>query len=838
MNMMKWTLLAISIVTMALFVGATSAKTVLNDEPLDDVRLFFQSDTNAGEYNLTTHGPGAGDGGTIGVSSGETATRDYQLNKTLQYDLEAIGKDLGGPRGFHARIVLSCSGVGGTTEAKVGVLELRGTNETLVGESAWETAQTDWDIPFVETEWTSYTFRAGSLIIFRISVTTDAFLGGSCSVDNAGDYFLNLTASPVKNRVVLSIWDHTEVENQTEEFYPNLPPDIRFMNITGNIENAFGSYDISNVTIDIDRIGGSPGSILDDQVARHANNYKTDEQYKYHYQWWWNPKDITASDPTSGSDGYNIVITFMNDFGHKFRMTNLTWHFDMLEYGVMLRFWDSSEEVWLRTVESTGEVNASVDVEFYVFNTGLTEETVMLEAINPKPGENWTVELDDDEFILAAGEDTVITASVGIPNIDPGKWVNIELDAIVDEDPDASDAVFFKMIALGVIDFDFYLTDGNYSRRVGRSETATFPFTLKNTGNDELDFDYTSQPETAPNGWTIQFVDEPPIEAVDAGETVTFQFRVTAPSDDTGVDKNPKFEISAWPVGHMDIEQYHNIEVILDTYTLIEEISSMEETCTVEDTTPHFVYREADFTLTLYNGESEEEDCEVSIDYDQSEIDLADWDVTFNPSGGTVTIGSEQKADVAVELTPEDDFAPGEYDVFIKASIPGKKTETQVVKVIVEEYVDASFELTSSDNFKDVEEGDNVQIVFTLENNGNLEDGFLVIVSGIDSKWDVKINDVTGTQRTILVESLGSSTVSIDLVPPEEAQGDDVTVTVHVESTSDSGVSEDFSVRISVEEEPTDPTDVMSDMAPLIVIVIVFAGFYAFYRKKTAKKVE
>ncbi|HID73623.1 MAG TPA: hypothetical protein EYP43_01080, partial [Thermoplasmata archaeon] len=388
---MRWTVLTITLLAMTMFVVGLTQAAVSNDEPYDDIRLYFHSDgsDSVGQYNMSTWGPGSGDAGNINVGSGAEETRDYILNKSLQYDLVVIGKDLGGARGFRAIIIIDCDDIepGDNTDAQVSVLEKRGTNETLVAESTRASHQTTWDIPFVESGMKRYTFRAGSEIIFRITVRSSATLGGTCSVGTNGDYYLNLTCSPVELRFNVNTYDYTDDGDHTgtgvDVFQVNLPYDIQYMNISGEVRNAFGSYDVQEVNLTLERIGTDPAVIFKDRTTIHLNSYLDDGVYRFFDQWFW-PSNITPTDPKSGSEGYRLTMSFRNRDNVTFTNTNNSVHLDFLQYAVYMRFWDPVDQMWKEQIARTGEANSTLDVEVTVYNTGTDEETVNLDASNFK----------------------------------------------------------------------------------------------------------------------------------------------------------------------------------------------------------------------------------------------------------------------------------------------------------------------------------------------------------------------------------------------------------------------------------------------------------------------
>ncbi len=831
---MKTLVLMIAVLATIFVIGSVAAQTVENDDTTP-IRLYFHSDGSDTQYNMSSMGPGSGDGTQIQADD----VRDYVLNQTLKFDLFVIGDDLGGgQKGFKVNLEVDCdSTLGGDTEAQLQIVNE--SDDSIVAESAWLSSQTNWSVPFVDGGIDNYTFVMDSQIIVRIKVRTDDAIAGWANIDTIGDYYLQVICSPIELRMSAELYDYSshkwwlsppemeEVSEEEDEFQPNIPSNLRFMNVTGEVRSAFGSYDVRHVTLSLFEGNGEGTEIVMDELTVHENEYQGSDIYKFYHIWWWNIKDIVATDTANNADDYRWYPTYTNPDGIEFRSIYGSATFDMLEYAVFMEFQDGNQ-----TTYTTGELGNETSVHFTVHNTGMSNEQIDLEANSIK---DWNITLDKTTFSLSEGGSTEVTATIEIPgDASVHDTDTAQVEATIDENLAFRETVNIEIEATGSIKFEFINT-GNLSETVGPGETATYGFRVTNEGSEPESFDLRN--DALDSGWTITYDPSSSKDELDDGSSWEVDVKIKAPSQVTASTVLvEEINIYAWPEGRSDLEQRLLTTTTLQDYDIIQDITPETGISEVEETDPDFEYSQVTFDIEAYNGEVETVEASFEIDYDASNIDGSEW-LIIEPDDADIE--ADETEIFTYLFTPMKDIEPGSYHVeFIVLFDDDGKSESGDLFIEVEEYIEIAAVTVSEDSVK-VDAEDRVTFQFDLVNNGNADDVFEVRISGVDSEWDVWIDGVSSATNTkdIDLDQGDEKTVTIEFVSPEQAEGETFDITVTVQSENDPSYEESLSFTIKVEEKSDDPTgpEILERMLPLIALVFVLIIIFAMFKRKSRK---
>jgi len=829
---MKTLVLMIAVLAALLVIGGAAAITVENDDTIG-VKIYLHSDGDQIQYNMSTMGPGTGAGTSINAGS----TRDYLLNQSLHYNLFTVGDDLGGgDKGYRARLGVDSQQTTGDTEAMLQVID--GSNDYVVAQSGWIADQTDWLIPFNRSSRTNYTFNESSSIILRISVRTDDPVYGYSNIETDGDYYLNITCTPIALRLETDIYDHTvhnwlnerdELGDPANQFHPNIPDQLRFMNITGTVRSAFGSYDVRNVTLTMYEDNGGGEIVFQDQITVHENTYRNNlDTYKFYYLWWWNIKNIKSTELDTDADNYRIYPSYNNPSGVKFKSDYNSPTFDMLEYAVYMRFDD-----WNQTTSIKGTVNSSVQLGFRVYNSGMSSETILLEARSIL---DWNVTLDKTSFSLPDGDSTNVTATIEVPgDASPPDTDTVQVEARLDEAPAFSGTINFDVEAdLGVQWTFTNVTSLEKSVRPGN--TIEYGFKIQNIGSERETFNLRH--DTPPTGWSLTYHPSRDAE-LEGGTGTTITIRIKAPATITASTvRDPTIYIYAQPEGMNEHERKYLTTTHLDDYNIIQEIVPETATCEVLSYDDEFEYSPATFAIEIFNGEDDDVDVTFQILWaGDTTIDSGEWTID-QPNDFDLDGGGEKT--IEYSFTPESDIEPNTYEVeFIVLFNEGNtKSESASLLIDVEEYVEIVADKVG-DASVTVKKDQKVTFQFDLMNSGNKEDTFEIRVSGVDSEWDVWIDGVSSATNTkdIVLEVGEEKTIDIELVPPKKASGEEFVITVNIKSANDQSAEQTLSYTIDVKEESDDPSgeEILERMLPLIALVVVLIIMFAVFKRKSKR---
>jgi uncharacterized membrane protein len=341
------------------------------------------------------------------------------------------------------------------------------------------------------------------------------------------------------------------------------------MNITGYVIDVFGSYNVRRVLISI--YDGDDTAVIRNSLAIHQNSYNNPDMYRYYLNWTWIP-NITASSPDNTNDDYHVIPLYVTAGDTRIVKTKGVPNFDMLPYAVFLMFEGQLREIDLQT----GEVDSKIYLNITVYNTGLDEETVYLASASF----NWDVEVENDAFILPAGQDTEIMVTVTIPDTaEEGDDDTIEIEATLDDDdPDWKDSIKFDVEAIGKIDFKFE-RKSNRSYTIEPGEAAEYWFEVTNLGSDTMEF-IIENDETPDTGWVIEY---DPGKSVVLNDGIMIQINVSigfpgtpGPSTETVQD----IMIRAWPKDHYEMNKFSETSTILKTYDILQSITSNPDPAT------------------------------------------------------------------------------------------------------------------------------------------------------------------------------------------------------------------------------------------------------------------
>lgn len=220
------------------------------------------------------------------------------------------------------------------------------------------------------------------------------------------------------------------------------------------------------------------------------------------------------------------------------------------------------------------------------------------------------------------------------------------------------------------------------------------------------------------------------------------------------------------------------------------------------------------YDLEIYNRTAEEQHYSLRANAPRG------WNVEFETDGKkvtSITVDSNQREQMAVEITPSEEVKQGEYEIPIMASSGSTEAEVNLEAVVTGKY---EMELTTPDGrlSSDITPGGDKVIELEVKNTGTSSLKDISLSSNTPPEWNVEFEPANITS----LEPGESATVKARVTASDNAIAGDYVVEMSAGSPE---ISSDASFRISVK------TSMLWGWVGVLMIGVVIAGMIFLVRK-------
>jgi uncharacterized membrane protein len=168
--------------------------------------------------------------------------------------------------------------------------------------------------------------------------------------------------------------------------------------------------------------------------------------------------------------------------------------------------------------------------------------------------------------------------------------------------------------------------------------------------------------------------------------------------------------------------------------------------------------------------------------------DLAGWNITCDPTA-IIDLAAFQGTGIEVLVEVPQSTLADNYTVTIKATLASDGTSKEIDLTVVV-LPDFKFDLTSDVTQADAEPPTTVAFEITITNNGNIEDVYDLVLTGLPETWNTEMNGF------VVVSPYGFATVTLEvMIEDEKTLGGLYNITVKAVSR---GSNESKEVKVSV----------------------------------------
>lgn len=220
------------------------------------------------------------------------------------------------------------------------------------------------------------------------------------------------------------------------------------------------------------------------------------------------------------------------------------------------------------------------------------------------------------------------------------------------------------------------------------------------------------------------------------------------------------------------------------------------------------------YDLEIYNRTAEEQHYSLRANAPRG------WNVEFETDGKkvtSITVDSNQREQMAVEITPSEEVKQGKYEIPIMASSGSTEAEVNLEAVVTGTY---EMELTTPDGrlSSDITPGGDKVIELEVKNTGTSSLTDISLSSNTPPEWNVEFEPANITS----LEPGESATVKARVTASDNAIAGDYVVEMSAGSPE---ISSDASFRISVK------TSMLWGWVGVLMIGVVIAGMIFLVRK-------
>jgi uncharacterized membrane protein len=792
-------------------ISATSRETDPND-----IKLYFHRDNllDTSEPTSQTSAP---------HSFSVNSDIEFRLSPALFSNLNTIGRaKVGTQDALWLDVTIDYTILTGSVTLNINVIEEKSSSSssTIASNSfAFDGSSTEdtFLIPFTGSK-TDHTFSAGSVIKVNFSATVPTGASFRMSYDSANSPhgFIYLTSYQIGAMSLGAFHD----DGTSGDFEPNAR-DHRVISFQGEVEDAFGGYDINMVTLDVPTLSQFPSGA---SATINAVNEKAHYIYNWSYPYGLPPGQ------------YQVDATIQDNSGNTFSDSTT---FTISSYGVHLHIVEP---------EKSNEKGKTVVFDLEVTNVGGASDTITLSA---SPSVSWPTQFSENSVSVGPNATRDVTLTVSIPNnADDNQHNTITVTATSNGDASkkmSTDAIATAMPASG---FSFELLSDT-PQEIEDGNTATYNFRLQNIGSNPETYVITIDDNPAP-GWQVNLEGGDSVppgtsyirreSSLGKGGQLNLVLTVTAsgPStttEDVIVSAAPKNDTGKAVSITTTTKLFKEGELELSL-----ESQSIQTSEVIDASASVPSYEGLTYTVNVYNSGPE-----VAVSFDVTLPTLAsNWEVT-QPSD--ITVDEDSDKSVSFTVTPSSDAQANEGDGY---TITFRATPTdgssKSVKISVKAMVMQFYKIDVDMETKGSVSGDNQKVDYdiSIQNKGNGIDVVSIIVS--ENEWDYQWSSVPLSAEmlgNLLKVSIGpgaTTTVTLTFTSPDNTRnGDEDSAIVIVRSTNfqttDDSTYKKFPITNKVEKSGGEAfMDAISDLWIPIVLVIAVIIIAAFIKIKLKEK--
>ena len=712
-----------------------SFSTRQSDDDLEEVKVYFHRDNTMDTLYNDTIAPRV-----LPLNDGDEV--EFTLNPELKRDLKVKGVNFAAKNGLEVWLDARTPVVGGDSTITINILE---NNDIIATDSftiLTNDAQTLFRIPFTDGAKEYHTFSKGSIIRINLSVS-DAPVTIMYE-DSSNNGYLSLYCDPIQENGISVSAHHRD--GTTGAFYPNYPDEAqRYIEFRGTVKDAFGPYDVFNVTITMQ------GAFTGQEATYTYNAMDDDGKFSLEYTY---PAGMTAKDYT-----YTAEVTINS--GREFSKQN---HLTMAEFGAYLECAEPNGE---------GVPNEVVTFEIDVYNIGGASDIIELVATPSPTLTGWVA-----SFQGGSKTDTLLPGEVDTKTLEvtvsatagKNEECEVEVKGIPSNNKNYYLNPAINVVSLPNVGFEFnppailekqLPTNGGY---------ADYEFTLRNVGQ-ESDIYTVTGGSPSDSGWSAEFYSPPSTATkvsnveyqieLESYNDAKFTYRVTAEPNPSS--KLMKLDVQATGTNATE-KIVHTTKTTIESLPGELKLSAVNDQ-TTKEVTPDKPIDENDTMSVTFNLIAENED---QIETFSVNLDLEnlpnDWDYSFSSSN--FNVGPEKDKSFSLTLTIPSTTEADANDRY-QFSVIAKYGDTEAnlgLKVTIPEVFD--IEITAEETELEVEAGNTIIYELTVINKGNV----------VDEDVDITVTEIFGWVITIskpiitLGEYNTAISVSISITPSTDIE--------------------------------------------------------------------
>jgi uncharacterized membrane protein len=722
---------------------------------------------------------------------------EFALTPALKEDLRVKTTNFGTENGFEVWLDTKNPPLSSQATVTFNIFDDNSIIATKSFTIASNDAQALFRIPLVNSK-DFFTFAKGSIIRVNMSVA-DAPVRITYE-DSSNNGFLILHCNPI-SKITLAA-HHSD--GSLGEFYPNMPnEEQRFIQFRGTVSDAFGPYDVFNVTITLENVFPNTEAVytFDDDDA--IGQFTLDYNY---------PTGLASRD-------YEITatVTLNNDKGNSLTMAT---------FGVYLECTEPNGE---------GFANEVVEFEIDVYNVGGQNDIMDLTATPDLPG--WvasfqggskTTSIAPGEFDIKILEVTV--ASTAAKNEEcivsvTGRSSNPKAYTL---DPP------IRVVAIPKADFEFTSLNDLTKNIPSSGGTVEYDFKLRNIGQDKDIYTISADEPGSGSGWSAGLSTSHP-DAVKKSDfeyelelssyqEATFTFTVNSQQDPS----NRKMELEVRATGTNVTETIRHrttttIEGVPGNVKLSANI--VKKGANLGDTIDDNDTAEVQFSFSALN---EDQIDEFSVSFSINNLPIG-WSYSFSPATTDLKPEEQKSVSITVEFPQTTEANPDDgYKFTVKARYNSRESSLDLTVTIPEVF---KVIIQTEQTEKDVVAGNEIQYEISVINKGNVYDVRVDISFTEIPGWSVSVDNPTVT----LGEYNQAVKVIVTIAPSKSIAKDEkgyVDVKVRVSGETVSNV---INLKTTVKKDPNEElTDFFTEYwyIPIFVLIIFLLTYLVWSRSK------
>jgi uncharacterized membrane protein len=661
-----------------------------------------------------------------------------------------------------------------------------------------EMVDDDLKVPMISTD--GYELGARSVLELKLTLTGTGIVPTFfyTHLGTSGSSHISFLADPIPDDGVgLRMLGPGGFE--LEAIVPNGPVEVRTVDFICSVKDAFGAYDVANVTL---VVRSAEGNVL---FSNSTDDPRPSGGEAVAYY------NVTHIFPEGTPMGiYDVIVTGNSNTGQSVSYTGKL----EVRSGLFISLESSLMEA------GSGD---TVTFRMKVLNGGSSVDRVSFTGASDK---GWTV-TSPDPLELQGGEETIVEFRAIVPiRAVLRSQSNITMGAS-SRNADRTYTEVGKVTVTGVSTFGAEVITSP-SRDTFAGQQVDFDIKVVNLLDETRSFELS--PEDLPSSWTVSYTGSngssqgSSLYTFDIGPQLEAVVRLSAtPSAQT----SGRTEFRAYVMAQGETEKrylYLSVTVVDPTRDLVKLLGESTRTAARKGTTFPVEFNRVFFASELYNPTLEP----INIDADISPVE--GW--TASLDFGSIELAPGSGATLNVSIAPPKGAlykggAP--YAFTLTADAGGKGEASLVLNVLVPAV--HKVELLPEKEVVDVKEGTSTKLNLTVRNRGNT-DGKVELVATADKSLTVDLDpssaDMVSGQELIFRMEVGIGSI-------DEAKVYSVTVEYTFQGKKES-------VQVTVSGQPEKENGPIPWVTVIIIVVVVLAvlGAVIFViliaRKRTGKR--